>query len=480
MPKVWLLNPLLQDSGFPLEVVESTGEVLRKKRIAEYQGLTFKLLPSAKSGGYTMLLSGSIHKYRNNGKHNYDRFTVTHCVTVIEELFTVFGIDPKQAVLHSLEFGVNIKLPYPVQKLIQSVVVNKNKPYEAIAKSRRNGVVCVRENYEFKIYDKGFVCGLDENIIRVEYHVSRMKDLEGYGIVTLSDLTDKTKVNPLLDLLIGALDDTVFIPTDSDLSSLTKKQKINFHAMGKPYTWKDYTPKQRFDKRIMLSRILEKCKAFDYQKDLKERVLEEWKTLFIEPIEALQRSNIYTNISVSEAHKNVMFSPLVYSVKTLQNHFLENRDNKEKKDGKSLKLTIDKRYCKTCGKEIIGSRKNSLFCRKSTNPNAKQCRNKDSNKRRTLKAQIMRAKVNNQFLRVTYKNLDDLNQSTFSDILHSSEIAVHRGLLNTIVSLEILPNEPEPALYQDLSHAHHGELLTGKDAVEVLEELTAENMQITL
>lgn len=256
LPKVWLSNPILQGSGFPLEVIEGTGEVLVKKRIAEYQGLTFKLLPSTKSGGYTMLLSGSIHKYRNEGKHNHDRFTFNDCVRVIDELFMIFGIDSTKAVLHSLEFGVNIKLPYPPQKLIQSVVVHRNTPYEAINKNRRNGVVCVRDGYEVKVYDKGFVCGLDSNMVRLEYHVSKMRELEEYGIRTLSDLTDKDKVSPLLDLLMDALDDTVFVPPDTDTSVLTERQITNFHAMGKPYVWQQFGKQQRYKAKFSLALII--------------------------------------------------------------------------------------------------------------------------------------------------------------------------------------------------------------------------------
>jgi hypothetical protein len=303
LPKLWLENPILQGSGFPLEVIESTGEVLKKKRIAEYQGLIFKLLPSSKQSNYTMLLSGSIHKYKNKGKHNFDRFTFNDCIKVIEELFVVFGVDSTKAVLHSLEFGVNIKLPYPPQKLIQSIVAHKNAPYEAINKSRRNGVVCVRDGYEVKIYDKSFVCGLDGNIIRIEYHVSKMRELDRYGIRILSDLTDKSKASPLLELLIGVLNDTVFVPPDADLCPLTKKQKINFHAMGKAHTWKDCTRKQRFDKKILLGRILKKCNAFDYQKDLQERVFEEWGAILT---------------GQTEANKIVTFTPSFWGLKLVK------------------------------------------------------------------------------------------------------------------------------------------------------------------
>jgi hypothetical protein len=88
----------------------------------------------------------------------------------------------------------------------------------------------------------------------------------------------------------------------------------------------------------------------------------------------------------------------------------------------------------------------------------------------------MRAKANNKFLRVTYKNLDDPQQSTFSDILHSSEISVNRGLLNTIVSVEILSDLQASEICQSLTIGHNREILEGEEAIKVLEELTARNI----
>lgn len=466
LPKVWLDNPILRDSGFPLQVVENSGEVLIGKRVAKYQSLTFELLPSLKYEKYTMLLSGSIHSFRNEGKHNYDRFTFSDCIEIVGELFTVFGIDSRQANLHSLEFGVNLELPYKVQKLIQSVVVHKSKPYEAINKNRKIGVVCVRDGYEIKIYDKGFVCGLPKKLIRVEYHVSKMRVLQEYGISTLFDLTDKTKVGSLVDLLIDALSDTIFVPPDTDLSSLTQKQKINFHSMGKTYTWKSYTRKQRFDKRLTLARILKKCNAFDFQRDLKTRVLDEWKILLNDPKEASKTVTFTPDFSTIEAQENVTFTSLEYRVQTLQN------DMPEYNEKEKLEERIFKQYCKTCGKEIINSYPSSIFCRKSTNPEAKKCRNKDSNKRRTFKAKIMRAIEQNKWLRITYKNPENLEP--YTDTLHSSEIAVTREYLDSVISVEIL--HESPTLYNE-PNVTHPEVLTGVKAIEMLEVLTTENMK---
>jgi hypothetical protein len=470
LPSEWLENPILKGSGFPLEVIEETGEILAKKRIAEYKGLCFKLLPSTKkTGGYAMVLSGSVHKYRNEGLYNYDRFTLHDCVQVINELFVKFGIEPTKTALNSLEFGVNLNLSYSPQKVIKSVVAHRNQPYEAIEKNRRNGVVCVRDGYEIKIYDKGFVSRQPQgNILRIEYKMLNMRELDTFKIRYLSDLCNSQKVVHLLDLLIGVLDDTVFIPHDTNTDGLTAREQIVFHAMGKPSSWKELTRKQRFDKRLSLSRILKKCNAFDYQKDLKIRVADEWKTLLDVPIEANKNVTFTPHFLESEALENVTFTPLEYRVQTLRNP-IENEEQKKCRKIEVLKLP--KRCCLACGKDISMNRVDSVFCSVKYNSDAKQCRNKDSNKRRTLKAQIMRATNKNKWLRITYKNPEQPDQE-FTDTLHSSEITVNRGWLNTIVRIEIL--HEAPTLYGNPNEATP-EILTGNEAVKMLEELTNEN-----
>jgi hypothetical protein len=109
------------------------------------------------------------------------------------------------------------------------VVVHRNTPYEAINKNRKIGVVCVRSQYEIKIYDKGLACGVAyDNIIRIEYKVFKMQALAGLGITKLIDLCNPERFPPLVDLLISALNDTVFIPPDTILDLLTIRNKALF------------------------------------------------------------------------------------------------------------------------------------------------------------------------------------------------------------------------------------------------------------
>lgn len=467
----WLENPVLRENGFADIVVnEDTGE-LKSRCNSEYNGLIFKLIPSSKiAKEYVKIISGSLHKYFNNGEHNYNRFTHNDCVRIINELSEKFDISPTDAVLHGLEFGVNLYLPYSPQKVIKSVIVHGNKPYEAINKDRRNGVICVRSEYSIKIYDKGITSKkFKENILRIEYKVTDMTHLEKFGIKLLSDLLNIQKVNSLLDLLVCALENTIFIPLNTEIEGLTDHEKINFHAMGKPLFWKELTRKQRHDKRLTLTRILEKCNAFCYKIELINRLKKEWDLLILMPSEASKTVTFSTILQDSEAVKTVTFSTLEYQSKTLRNPLeIEKTEN----EVKTTSAPLNERVCKTCGKPINQNRKESLFCSIKFNPLAKRCRNKDSNQRRTFKAQIMKAKETGKWLNVHYRNLEDVSQEVETVILHSSEITVSRGWLNTIVKIEILHEDPN--LYKCPNEATP-EILTGVDAKNFAGRLSREN-----
>lgn len=469
LPSKWIKNPILREYGFAkISVNEDTGEYLGRGDV-KYKGLTFKLIPSSKiANRYVKILSGSLHKYFNSGEHNYNRFTHDDCVRIISKLSEKFDIVPTDCVLHGLEFGVNLYLPYSPQRVIKSVIVHKNKPYEAINKNRRNGVVCVRDGYEIKIYDKGFVSEQPQrNILRIEYKVLNMRELEPYKIALLSDLLDPDKANALLGLLLDAVNDTVFIPHDTEVKLLSEREKLNFQSMRIPLFWKELNRDDRIYRKKILVKILEKCNAFEVKKDLKDRVSSEWKRCINMENEANKIPTFAPSFNENEAIEIPTFAPLEYTVQTLENPLeIENV-------GKVVKPTstdADVRVCKTCGKPINQNRKESWFCSIKFNPLAKRCRNKDSNRRRTFKSQIMKAKENDKWLRVHYLNPE--TKAEHSEILRSSEIAVTRGWLNTILKIEILhdepnlygcPNEPQP------------EILTGVDARNFAGRLTREN-----
>jgi hypothetical protein len=468
-PSKWLNSPLLEGCGFAIEVIESTGEILNKKRIAEFNGLKFNLSPDHQDG-YRAILSGSLHKFWNNGEFNSNRFTFADVCKTIEVLQQDFGIDPTKAVLHSLEIGVNIKLKYNPVEVFKALIVYGNKPFVPLNENPRLGRVCKLTEYEIKFYDKGFAeQKYNANLLRIEVRFNKMRNLKKFDLFTLSDLLDPTKVALLIDLLTDAIQNSIFIQHDANLESLTEREQMKFHTLRIPDEWQKLTKKQRFDSCIGIRRILEKCNAFNFKSDLLPLVKNEWKTLLNVPFEAVKNVTFSPLLIDSEALENVTFSPLEYRVKRLLSGGVNLTPNFLEQNAPPPTL---QRCCLSCGKSIETQRAKSVFCSEKYNgQNAKKCRNKDSNRRRDLKQIIMKAQIKNQWIRVYYRNLDDPEQ-TYSDVLHSSEIVVNRGWLNTIIKIEVLAEQPAP-----LHFGEPIETLEGEQAKELLDDLTAQNLK---
>ncbi len=472
----WLLAPELAQNGFPLAFMEQTGEILRIKRVATYKGLTFTLIPSGESG-YRLEISGSLHRYHNGGTDNSSRFGVADIQAVIMDLVERFGIVPDKTPLENLEIGVNIGLPFSPLRVINAAVVCHNKGFAPINAGRLYlGKRCVLSEYEVKIYDKGKQIGNPGlNLLRVEVKVRKMRQLRDYGIKTLADLSDPAKLRPLVELLLSALANTVFIDPCANLDPLTESERTTFYKLRDPLTWSRKNPIMNYWKRQdyqqRLSLILEKCNVFDYQTDLYKRVTDEWQTL---SCEAETAPAICGQTDTGEAVEKAMISPLECVGEIIATPL----QIATQKDGGCLLPDVPQnRVCLSCEKPLTGQRVGSLFCSEKYNgaKAARHCRNRDSNQRRTKRNQIMRAKERNQFLRITYT----VGGQSYSEILHSSEVAVSRHYLNTVLSVEILAGCPGVDLFGakcsgscDNCQSRH---IPGSAARALLAELTNEN-----
>lgn len=458
-PLKWFSSPeLLGVDGFPLEVMEDTGEVLGRPRKAKYKGLTFSVSPS-KNGGVRCWLDGSIHKYKNDGAYNYDRFTFTDIRNVVAELQARFSIDPNTTYLHGLEIGVNLVFDSHSQvvRAIKSAISHKGKEYVSLfPHSSLLGKVCSRADFKIKIYDKGKQSSLEQHILRFEVSFPRMRALLGYNLETLADLTNPKKVFALVEVLCDALNHTVFIDPYAETSLLNQREKLVLETFRQSERWVNLDFEQRRSKREQIERVLEKCNAFNVRADLQKRVLEEWEELKNTALKAEILPMFAPIFEPKEAVEKPMFVSLEY-VGTNMGFTLSDEPTPN-----PLIQPIQKRVCCSCGSDISHQRPQSRFCsEKYKGGAAKKCRNKDSNKRKTLKIKIMKAQTENRYLRITYKK----DGETYTDVLHSSEIVVSREWLDTVVRVETVP----------FYSSDEKECFYGKDAKAVLEQLTREN-----
>lgn len=384
--------------------------------------------------GLRFTLNGSLHKYHNRGIHNADRFTFTDLQKSIGSLCDITAIAPDRFNLHGIEIGLNISLPFAPQRILKNLVSYGNRPFDQMdKKSRETGLQCNLQGYKLKIYDKGKQSRKGGNVLRFEVAIKKMATLKKYGIATLEDLNDPDKVAALLELLYTAHDKIIWTDTAANLNPLTHREQKKWLAYSNPKTWECMDKRRRFDNLKQWKNLLSKYgKCYN----LKTAISDEWKRLF--------NGQCSQPNHEMKAGKNRTFYPLVYTGKKscfsitdlYPIHPFKETDLKEKKAQKKLeKSPIQKsRFCKSCGSDISNQSAQSKFCSSKYvgKKKARQCRNKDSNKRLSIKRKINRAMKNDRFLQITYAMPDG---QTYTDILHPKEIHLTKKWLDRVQTI---------------------------------------------
>ena len=176
------------------------------------------------STSYYLNIRGSLHKNHFNGK-NYQPFDFSALQCQIRHICTSLFIEPESARISSLEFGVNILVPFNVKAFLDNNVIDyKGKRFDKYFPDKRGlelGLYCRLSQYQIKLYDKGKQNKLDYNLMRFEKKCKRMQVLKKNGIFNLSDLLDKEKVYSLKSMLVRAWNNVlIYDIADSELLSI--------------------------------------------------------------------------------------------------------------------------------------------------------------------------------------------------------------------------------------------------------------------
>ncbi|WP_325447987.1 hypothetical protein [Gelidibacter sp.] len=184
-------HPLLD---FMMEVNTKTGELKNVKK-AYYKGLEFRLYePTEKTNSRRLTLEGSLHKYWNNGAHNFNDFGINELDEVLNDLKECFNILQSNCVLRTLEIGVNIEPPYKTKTILNQCLLHKTDRLKWIyTKDEGNYIQSKHQRHIIKIYDKrthyknkGFT--IDKEILRFEIKYTKMRYLHSKGIYSLNNL----------------------------------------------------------------------------------------------------------------------------------------------------------------------------------------------------------------------------------------------------------------------------------------------------
>lgn len=243
-------NPVLD---FYNKVNTKTGE-LGKYLNAFYKGLEFKIFNATDANpNRRVTLEGSLHKYWNNGAHNFNDFGKDEVYQVVTDLKEKFNIQPGNCIFKQLEIGVNFNPPFDTKKILNGCLYHKTKRFKWIfTKDEGNYIQCQHQKYFVKIYDKrahyqnkGFA--IPTEIMRFELKFSKMHQLNGKGIYSLDDLL-KFKLERFTGILLKEWANVLFY-------DLTTKGNQSLNKYGNPNFWENLSYEQFRYQRKKLDKI---------------------------------------------------------------------------------------------------------------------------------------------------------------------------------------------------------------------------------
>ncbi len=243
-PDQVLQNPYLAEYW---NTTVHNSDAVVKYGLAEYFGLKFQL----KHG--KVRLQGSVHKYRNAGRHNYDDFRAVDVAKVVRELSERFEIDTATTSLNNVEFGVNVILPFGVNVVLDNLIVYKGQPFERFVDKGMSYYQCKLSKFIIKCYDKGKQYNLPDNVLRFEIKVIAMQYLENkITLRYLSDLLNMNIYEPLGNILTEVFEGILFGDNTLNEKALNTKELEIFLRGSNPKTW---TPQKGEAERKRLYRL---------------------------------------------------------------------------------------------------------------------------------------------------------------------------------------------------------------------------------
>ena len=227
-----------------------TGEIISPVEEAISKKLKFQVYPSDR-----VAILGSIHKFWNNGVHNYNDFNLKAINEVIADLNNNFGIDPTMARIHNLEVGLNIVTPFNPDLLLNNILNYKSEPFNKMKIiGQGNGKYVKFDQFEIKMYNKGLQYGLQEYILRFEIKYTRMARL-GLGNVYLKHLGCLAFIRQCLEKLLSEFNELIITET-IDKSILSRVDR-NLYTLGNnPRSWADMPKNRRCTNRANFNNLI--------------------------------------------------------------------------------------------------------------------------------------------------------------------------------------------------------------------------------
>jgi len=286
-----ILNNDLLD--FPTKVIEKTGELMiNQNKSTTYKGLIFTITPFG-----TIKIKGSLHKYFNNGEHNYNDFTYSDLINVIIDFCEKFLINPLTTKLNNLEFGVNIRIPYNPNFIIDNLIHYQGIHFNRITRAGQNFAECVLQRYYLKIYNKGLQYNQENYILRIEIKTRKSEHLKQFNVKYLSDVLIYDNLFLMGNCLVNTFNHIVYWNHGINPDIFPEKQRDLLIKGQSIFYWKDLKQNQRstyYNKLKLFKELVNQHGQHPFYEIL-DLISEKWKQLLNNYPENLDKLTDFEN-----------------------------------------------------------------------------------------------------------------------------------------------------------------------------------------
>lgn len=285
-----LLNNALLNFSSP--IILNTGEFKDHLKTADYKNLIFMIYISGR-----VEIKGSLHKYWNDGKHNYNDFNLRAIRETIKDLHEKFNINPSLARLSNLEVGLNIITPFNPNDLLSSIIAFKSSSFNQMrTKGPGFGKDVYFQQFGVKFYNKAMQYFRHENILRFEKKYIKMICL-GWGDVFLSDLLKFEFAAHCINDLLKCFDEMI-ITEVIDSTLLSKNENRIYEFCNNPLNWGKMTRKHRYKYKNQFADIVQTFGRQNFKVTIRELLFNKGNEL----INAYKSGYILTDIKNAEGH----------------------------------------------------------------------------------------------------------------------------------------------------------------------------------
>ena len=267
------------------DVYRKTGKEMKNLLVGNDGNFKVKKVRDKVTGIEYLKVGFSIHTYASGGI-NYDDLSFNRLAIALFDFQTKYKVNLDRAVIHFMEFGVNLTVPEPPLKLLKCFLSYRNTPFSRPEDSGKEGLYmtrCKKSRFNIKVYDKGIKSDLLIPRLRYELQVKRMKYLESTGIKTMVDLLDREKIRALGKILENTFSQILMVNPNIDETKLTLEH-VEFIKQAKDNRFwdsmKETDRKNQLALKDELRRLNREFGFPDVQSNLQKKIRIKWKYLF--------------------------------------------------------------------------------------------------------------------------------------------------------------------------------------------------------